>query len=55
MPFYCFRCTICGYEFEVYTGLSGEHELEMECPECGKLAKFVFAPFNVVKRYNLDI
>ncbi len=35
MPFYDFRCTRCGKEFDVLAALSDMEEKRIPCPDCG--------------------
>ena len=38
MPYYDFKCTKCGHEFEAFKSID-ERDSEEECPECGEDAR----------------
>ncbi len=54
-PFYEYKCENCGYKFEIFTGYSCEHDLEMDCPVCKERARYVFSTFNYIEPHALDI
>lgn len=38
MPYYDFKCTKCGHEFEAFKSID-ERDEDEECPECGESAR----------------
>lgn len=55
MPFYDFKCSTCGNEFEIMAKMSQKEDKSIFCPECkGNDLKAQYKGFNVIKSKSND-